>query len=88
MERQNEINLKFLDIVKSENPKTLTHIVTLWNNFGQFVHAEAVPPLYKELKEMNVQYDELHDALRWLLNIGLLLRDIIGDTNEDFIEEV
>lgn len=88
MERQNLINLKFLDIVKSEKPVSLSHIKTLCDNYNQYVNADEVPPMYKELREMNVTYVEIHDALRWLLDIGILLREIIKGTLDDHIRAI
>jgi hypothetical protein len=44
--------------------------------------------MYKELRELNVKYDELHDSLKWLLDIGLLLRGILRDASEDHIKSL
>jgi len=86
MERQKTINLLFLEIVKAEQPNNLSHIKTLCDNYSQYVNSDKVPPVYKELRELNVKYDELHDSLKWLLDIGLLLRGILSDASEDHIK--
>lgn len=90
MERQKDINLKFLELVKSKEASELSHLISIAGNYSQFINANSdeVPQDYKELWRMKVQSYELNNALRWLLDIGILLRKIIKDTDEGFIRKI
>ena len=87
MERQIDINLRFLEIVKAEKPENLMHYKLLCDNYNQFVNAEPseVDAKYKDLHKMRVSYDDLRASLSWLSEIGILMRSIIGDASDDSI---
>ena len=90
MERQIDINLKFLDIIKAKRPESLMQYKLLCDNYNQFANAEPseVDAKYKDLHKMRVSYNELRSSLSWLSEIGILMRRIIGDANDDSIRDL